>query len=110
MKLFYITLNNEQEAKTISQRLLEKKIAVCTNWFSIQCGYQWGDEIKFGNEIVLIVKTLGNKRQLIETTIAQVINYTNFIAEIEVKSVNSAFQTWLESSVIATQTPNCLKL
>jgi periplasmic divalent cation tolerance protein len=101
MKLFYITLNNEQEAKTISQTLLEKKIAVCTNWFPIQCAYQWEGKINFGNEIVLIIKTIENKRQQIETIIAQVINYTNFIAEIEVKSVNTAFQAWLDISVTA---------
>ncbi len=101
MKLFYITLNNEQEARTISQILLEKKIAVCTNWFPIQCAYRWQGEIKMGNELVLIVKTVENQRHLVEKAVAQVINYTNFIAEIEVKSVNTAFQTWLEDSVIA---------
>lgn len=99
MKLYYITLNTEEEAKAISYELLEKKLAVCTNWFAISCAYVWQEDIKCGNEVVLIVKTIAQQRTAIETVIAKHIVYTNFIAEIPVDSINVSFQTWLSSVV-----------
>jgi periplasmic divalent cation tolerance protein len=95
MKMFYVTLNNETEAKTISYELLEKQLAVCTNWFPIQCVYRWQGEIKQGSEVVLIIKTVDDMRSGIEATIARHIHYTNFIAELDVNSVNDGFSQWL---------------
>lgn len=99
MKIFYITLNNVEEAKIISTILLEKQLAVCTNWFPITCAYRWQGEIKIGDEVVLIVKTMANMREKIEKIIAERINYTNFIAEINVDSVNQGFMNWLSQEV-----------
>jgi periplasmic divalent cation tolerance protein len=99
MKMYYITLNNDEEAQRISHDLLGKKLAVCTNWMPITCAYRWQGEIKQGAEIALIVKTQDNRREAIESVIAQHITYTNCIAEIEVPSANHAFLTWLETEM-----------
>lgn len=99
MKIFYITLNNETEAKTISYALLEKQLAVCVNWFPITCAYRWQGEIKQDAEIVLIVKTQDDMKDAIEAVIVQHINYTNFIAELDVHSVNNQFLNWLKAEV-----------
>lgn len=45
MKLYYITLNNADEARQIGRALLEQKLAVCVNWFPITCAYIWKGEI-----------------------------------------------------------------
>jgi periplasmic divalent cation tolerance protein len=37
MRIYYITLNNDDEARRISKALLEGQLAVCTNWFPITC-------------------------------------------------------------------------
>lgn len=99
MKMYYITLNTLQEAETISYALLEKQLAVCTNWFPITCAYRWQGEIKQNAEVVLIVKTQDKLRAEIEKVIAQYISYTNYIAELEVHSVNDLFLKWLTSEV-----------
>lgn len=99
MKMFYITLNHEEEAKEISEALLKNRYAVCTNWFPIRCAYLWEGEIKYGNEVVLIVKTNENKREAIERILAKHIHYTNYVAEIDVESVNESFQSWLENAL-----------
>ena len=100
MKIFYITLNSNDDAKKISKILLENRIAVCTNWFPIQCAYRWQGEIKQGEEVVLIVKTTENRRADIEKVIASHIGYTNFIAELNVQSVNEPFAAWLKAEVV----------
>ncbi len=99
MKMYYVTLNNAEEAKKISLSLLEKQLAVCTNMFPITCAYRWQGEIKQEAEVVLIIKTKEGMRTDIESVIKQNINYTNFIAEIDVKSVNDNFLQWLNNEV-----------
>ncbi len=99
MKLFYVTLNNQDEAKIISHELLSKQLAVCTNWFPINCMYRWENEIKSNSEVVLIIKTKENMREVIEKIIQNHINYGNFIAELAVHSVNDSFLAWLNNDV-----------
>lgn len=100
MKIYYVTVNNNEEAKKISVDLLQQQLAVCTNWFPIQCAYRWQGEIKQGDEVVVIIKTKENKRHHIEKVIASHISYTHLIAEIDVHSVNVPFLTWLDSEVV----------
>jgi periplasmic divalent cation tolerance protein len=97
--MYYVTLNNVEEANNISLLLLENKMAVCTNMFPITCAYRWEGEIKHGQEVVLIIKTKEGKRDEIEKVIKQYINYTNFIAEINVDSVNDNFLQWLNTEL-----------
>ncbi len=99
MKLYYITLNTAEEAQQISQALLEKQIAVCTNWFPISCAYRWEGKIIVEPETVLIVKTQAGYRGEIEQVIREHITYTNIIAEISAESVNEGFLSWLNAEV-----------
>lgn len=100
MKMYYVTLNNDDEAKSISFDLLEKKLAICTNWFPISCAYRWEGELKHESEYVLIIKTNENKREEIENVIAQHIDYMNYIAEIDVNSVNAPYLNWVNREVV----------
>lgn len=101
MRIYYITLNNTEEAQKISYDLLEKQLAVCTNWFSIMCAYRWQGEIKHEPEVVLVVKTKENLKEEIEKVISHHIKYTNCIAELAVDSINSGFQKWLDAEVLS---------
>lgn len=102
MKIYYITLNTSDEAKTISYDLLERRLAVCTNWFPIACAYRWEGEIKQVQEVALIVKTRDGLRKAIEKVISEHIQYTNFMAEIDVASINDGFLNWLNAEVPQT--------
>ena len=99
MKLYYITLNNSDEARHIGRALLEQKLAVCVNWFPITCAYIWKGEITEEPEVVLIVKTQSGYREQIEEVILQHITYTNFIAEISPTEINNSFLEWLNAEV-----------
>jgi periplasmic divalent cation tolerance protein len=99
MKMYYVTLNNDAEAKTISFDLLEQKVAICTNWFPITCAYRWEGEIKHEQEVVLIIKTKENMREKIETIISSHIDYLNYIAELDVHSVNAGYLNWVNTEI-----------
>ena len=97
MKIYYVTLNNHDEAHNISHQLLNQKLAICTNWFPITCAYSWEGEVKEEAEVVLIIKTKGGYREKIEEVIKQNIDYTNCIAELSVSSINDEFSLWLNT-------------
>jgi periplasmic divalent cation tolerance protein len=99
MKMYYITLKNQDEAKKISFDLLERRLAVCTNWFPMTCAYRWQGEIKEESEIVLIIQTESDMREEIEKVISQHITYTNIIAELNVHSMNASFLKWFDAEV-----------
>ena len=99
MKMYYITLNSLDEAKAVSYALLESRLAVCTNWFPMTCTYRWEGKIKHEPEVTLIIKTQAGLREDIEKVISQHISYTNYMAEIDVCSVNNSFLKWLDAEV-----------
>ena len=99
MRIFYITLNTDDEARRISRALLEQQLAVCTNWFPIMCAYRWEGKIVDEPETVLLVKTQPGYRQAIEELVRQQISYTNLMAEIAPESVNESFAKWLNAEV-----------
>ncbi|ARV57422.1 cytochrome C biogenesis protein CcdA [Nostocales cyanobacterium HT-58-2] len=99
MKIYYVTLNTSEEARKIGRELLEKKLAVCVNWFPITCAYSWKGEITEEPEVVLIVKTQDGYQGEVEQIIRQNISYTNFIAEISPTNINQGFLDWLNAEV-----------
>jgi periplasmic divalent cation tolerance protein len=108
MRIYYVTLNTDDEARQISRALLERQLAVCTNWFPITCAYRWEGKITEEAETVLIVKTQPDYRSALEEVIRQHINYTNLIAEIAPESVNESFLTWLNTEVATSPPPKSI--
>lgn len=99
MKLIYVTLNNNNEARLIGKELLERKLANCVNFFPITCIYNYENQITEEPEVVLIVKTTKDKYKEVESLIKSHISYDNFIGELNVEQVNSNFEGWLRKVV-----------
>lgn len=99
MVILYITLNTDEEARTVSRALLEKRLAVCTNWFPITCAYRWKGDIVEEPETVLIVKTLPELYEAVTEEVRQHITYTNFMAQIDVPRINIGFADWLKEEL-----------
>jgi periplasmic divalent cation tolerance protein len=95
MKILYVTLNNDSEARKISRKILKAKLANCTNWFPITCMYNYEGKIEEEPEVVLIVKTLEGNFEKIEEIIKSEIDYTNFISQFDVEKVNGEFLEWI---------------
>ena len=99
MRIYYITLNTDDEARRISRALLEQHLAVCTNWFPITCAYRWEGKIVEEPETILLVKTQAGYRETIEEVVREHISYPNLMAEIAPESVNESFSKWLNVEV-----------
>lgn len=103
MRIYYVRLNTDDEARRISKDLLGRQLAVCTNWFPITCAYRWEGKLVEEPETVL-VKTQAGYREALEQVLREHINYTNLIAEIARESVNKGFLKWINAEVPSKST------
>lgn len=61
MRIYYVTLNTADETHKISHALLERQLAVCTNWFPITGAYRREGKIVEESETVLEGEKLPSK-------------------------------------------------
>jgi len=99
MILVYITLNNMEEGQQLARVLMEKKLTNCVNFIPITCTYIWEGEISTEPEIVAIVKTREEHFEEVAAEVKELVPYTNFVGQIEVKKVNDAFSAWLDQTL-----------
>jgi len=95
LALYYLTFSQPDEAQAVAHDLLRERIAVCTNWFPITCAYLWEGTVQQESETVLIVKARAGMREQIEAVARRHIDYTHFVGEIPLASVNAEFAQWL---------------
>ena len=54
----YMTAGSIEEAKNIGQKLVEQNLAACVNLLEHMISiYKWEEQLKEGQEVVMIVKT-----------------------------------------------------
>jgi periplasmic divalent cation tolerance protein len=95
LALYYLTFGKSDEAQAVAYDLLHERIAVCANWFPITCAYLWEGSVQQESETVLIVKARAGMRESIEAVARRHIDYTHFVGEIPLASVNPDFAQWL---------------
>lgn len=95
LALYYLTFSQPDEAQAVAYVLLRERIAVCANWFPITCAYLWEGAVQQESETVLIVKARAGMRESIEAVARRHIDYTHFVGEIPLASVNPDFAQWL---------------
>lgn len=95
LALYYLTFSRPEEAQAVAYDLLRERIAVCTNWFPITCAYLWEGTVQQEAETVLIVKARAGMRESIEAVARRHIDYTHFVGELRLASVNADFAQWV---------------
>lgn len=95
LALYYLTFSQPEQAQAVAHDLLREKVAVCANWFPITCAYLWEGAVQQESETVLIVKARAGMREPIEAIARRHIDYTHFVGEIPLASVNPDFAAWL---------------
>ncbi|MDM7461455.1 MAG: divalent cation tolerance protein CutA [bacterium] len=99
LSLYYLTFSHADEAQAVAHDLLRQRIALCTNWFPITCAYLWNGAIQQETETVLIVKARAGARDAIEQVVKAHIDYTQFIGELPLRSVNMPFEQWFTQEI-----------
>ena len=60
--MVYVACKDNEEAEKISNHLLKKRLIACANTFPVKSIYRWKNKINKDNEIVVLAKSLKEKR------------------------------------------------
>ena len=95
----YITTANHQEAETIAQDLVAKRLVACANILpSIQSYYWWEGKVQKDSEVVLVAKTTSNK---VDDMIIQVKSLHSYdcpcIIALPIEKGSPEYLNWLIS-------------
>jgi len=87
------TAGSEQEAKRITESLLEKRLAACIQLMSISSHYSWENEICNNTEILLLIKCRASLYSQIEDVIKA--NHSYEVPEIICVFITDGFLPYL---------------
>lgn len=99
LRLVYITTKNKDEARTIGQALVEKKLTACVNIIDgMEAIYRWKGEIKHANECILIAKTPYHMVKELTNEVKKMHSYECpcvISLQLTEQEGNEAYQQWL---------------
>lgn len=94
------TCADEASAKTLAKGLLEKRLAACVQFNSIESFYTWQGEVCNDPEIRLVIKTRSDLYAKVETYIQQHHDYdVPQIVSLPIEQASEAYLNWLDISV-----------
>lgn len=100
MIIVYIACKDKEQAKTISKKLLEKRLIACANIFPIESLYWWKNKIEEANEFVIIAKTIKTHFEMITDIVKDLHSYDiPLIEQWDVDAVDKDYLDWLNRVV-----------
>ncbi|WP_065094529.1 MULTISPECIES: divalent-cation tolerance protein CutA [unclassified Wolbachia] len=99
--LVYATFSNFEEAKTVSEELLNEKLIVCVNIFpEVNSLYLWEGKISNSCEVVAIMKSKNDQVDKIVEKIEAMHSYDQpAIAVMPIEKANKSFTNWANSVI-----------
>ncbi len=93
----YMTAGSIEEAKNIGQKLVEQNLAACVNLLEHMISiYKWEEQLKEGQEVVMIVKT---RKILMPKLIETVKKHHSYecpcVLELPIQGGNPEFLRWI---------------
>ena len=99
--IMFSTVSSEEEAKKITQTLLEEKIVACVNIIpSVESHFWWEGKIDTAKEMLLIIKTLEKNIPFVTKRIKELHSYK--VPEIIAVSIiggNNEYLRWIGESI-----------
>lgn len=95
-----LTCGSWQEAQRIADKLLEKHLVACVEMVEIKSKYHWQGKIDEANEVKLIMETVANNFDKVETEVKKIHGYDIFVLQqLPVQRVSEdAAKWWAEQS------------
>lgn len=95
-----LTCGSWQEAQRIADSLLEKRLVACVEMLDVKSKYRWHDKIDEADEIKLIMESVTNHFEQIETEVAKLHSYDTFVLQqLPISKLSKQASAWLSSEV-----------
>ncbi|MBI2575973.1 divalent-cation tolerance protein CutA [Candidatus Woesearchaeota archaeon] len=100
MIVVYITCRDSREAKSISNHLLKRRLAACTNSFPVRSSFWWKGKLEDSKEVVVLAKSTEKKYTRIVSEVRKIHSYKiPCIMKIPV-TFNKEYQNWILSELV----------
>jgi periplasmic divalent cation tolerance protein len=93
----FLTCANEQEAKTISDKLLDEKLAACVKSTDVKSDYSWKGQKQHSDEVLLIIDSAQEKFETIEAAVKEIHSYDVFVlTSYPVDRASAGVEQWIK--------------
>lgn len=96
----FVTAPSLEVATTLATQLVDRKLAACTNIIpGVRSVYRWNENITIDEEVLMVIKTAGPKRQLLEDFIVKEHPYDvpEFVA-VSATHASLKYAAWVAGS------------
>jgi periplasmic divalent cation tolerance protein len=94
-----LTCGSWQEAQSITDALLEKKLVACVEQMEVRSKNWWQGSVEDSVEVKLSMLSIAEKYDAIEAVVREFHSYETFVLkQIPVTRLNEDAITWLEQS------------
>ncbi|HEY5442013.1 MAG TPA: divalent cation tolerance protein CutA [Candidatus Saccharimonadales bacterium] len=91
-----LTCGSWQEAQRIADSLLEKRLIACAEFMEVKSKYHWKDHLQESKEIKLIMESIADNFDKIETEVAKLHSYETFVLQqIPLTHLSERAQVWM---------------
>jgi ribonuclease HI len=96
----FLTCSDEAEARKISAKLLDGKLAACVRQTDVNSDFLWKGKKEHGKEVLLIIDSAEDKFDAIETAVKEVHSYdTLVLTAYPVAKASAGVREWVEQEL-----------
>ena len=100
--IVFVTCKGKEEGERIAQAVVEERLAACVNMLpGVRSCYMWEGELKFQEEVLLLIKTTADRVDALWDAIRAKHPYDNpeFVV-VPVVGGSEDYLDWVEESVV----------
>ncbi len=99
--IVFVTVPNDEEARRVSETVVSEHLAACVNILpAIESIYWWEDKVTRDRELLLIIKTTGDRYAELERRIKELHSYTTpEVIAFKIERGSEAYLKWLREAI-----------
>lgn len=97
--IFYIPTSSLNEASTLAEQLLEKRLIACANVVQAQSIYFWNSNLEKEPEWIMFAKTIPECKEKVEREVLSNHSYETPCIIILNAECNDQYYTWVKSQI-----------
>jgi len=97
----FLTCANQSEAKRITDKLLDEKLAACIKATDVRSDYLWQGQKQHGEEVLLIIDSAQEKYAAIEAAVREIHSYDVFVlTSYPVGRASAGVEQWVKEVMV----------
>jgi len=93
-----VTCGSDEEARSIADALVERRLAACVQQLPIRSTYRWEGRVERDDEILLLIKTTAGRVPEVEATVQEVHSYdVPAFTVVEIADGSADYLEWLRT-------------